>query len=105
MVCAIQQNAPFSVHIDRLSGVWRVSICIRDPDAQECLSLECSQEHCHWFTNDMAAYVAQDLRLPGEHVDVNLHPTKREVGFLHQDQLIEAVCTAVEEKLTSSNTQ
>ena len=47
----------------------------------------------------------QDMRLPGEHVDVNLHPTKKEVGFLHQDLLIEAICTAVEDLLTSSNQQ
>lgn len=25
-----------------------------------------------------------DLRLPPRHVEVNLHPTKREVGFMHQ---------------------
>lgn len=49
--------------------------------------------------------VLKDLRLPGNHVDVNLHPTKKEVGFLHQDLLIEAICTAVEEQLMSSNQQ
>ena len=51
------------------------------------------------------SYLEQDLRLPGDHVDVNLHPTKKEVGFLHQDLLIEAICSAVEEKLTTSNQQ
>ena len=47
----------------------------------------------------------QDLRLPGIHVDVNLHPTKREVGFLHQDQLIDALTAAIEQKLVTSNAQ
>ena len=41
--------------------------------------------------------------MPGNHVDVNLHPTKREVGFLHQDELLEAIRAAVEEVLLSSN--
>ena len=45
----------------------------------------------------------QDLRMPGPHVDVNVHPTKREVGFLHQEALIDALRTAVEEKLLVSN--
>lgn len=48
---------------------------------------------------------AQDIRLPGGHVDVNLHPTKKEVGFLHAEELVKAICSAVEAKLTSSNTQ
>ena len=38
-------------------------------------------------------------------MDVNVHPTKREVGFLHQEELIEAVRAAVEERLLGSNTQ
>ena len=41
--------------------------------------------------------------MPGPHVDVNMHPTKREVGFLHQEALIDALRTAVEEKLLASN--
>lgn len=45
----------------------------------------------------------QDLVMPGSHVDVNLHPTKREVGFLHQDELLEAIRGAVEETLLTSN--
>jgi DNA mismatch repair protein MLH1 len=41
--------------------------------------------------------------MPGSHVDVNLHPTKREVGFLHQDELLEAIRGAIEETLLTSN--
>ena len=45
----------------------------------------------------------QDLTMPGSHVDVNLHPTKKEVGFLHQDDLLEAVRGAIEQTLLTSN--
>ena len=38
-------------------------------------------------------------------MDVNLHPTKREVGFLHQEELTEAVCSAIQDRLTKSNDQ
>lgn len=36
-------------------------------------------------------WVFLDLQLPPRQVEVNLHPTKREVGFLHQDHIVEAI--------------
>jgi DNA mismatch repair protein MLH1 len=60
-----------------------------------------------------AVYVAQnpkankpwvflDLQLPLRHVEVNVHPTKKEVGFLHQQEVIDAICGAVEGLLRAS---
>lgn len=43
-----------------------------------------------------------DLQLPPRHVEINVHPTKREVGFLHQQALIDALCGALEAVLTRS---
>jgi DNA mismatch repair protein MLH1 len=60
-----------------------------------------------------AVYVAQnpkankpwvflDLQLPPRHVEVNVHPTKKEVGFLHQQEVIDSICGAVEGVLRAS---
>ncbi|CAI5537348.1 unnamed protein product, partial [Closterium sp. Naga37s-1] len=43
------------------------------------------------------------LSLPPHHVDVNVHPTKREVGFLNQDEVVAALQQAVQQAMLSSN--
>ena len=40
------------------------------------------------------------MKLPCEHVDVNVHPTKEEVAVLHQEAVVEAICAAAREQLT-----
>lgn len=42
-----------------------------------------------------------DVRMPYQHVDVNMHPTKSEVMFLFEAELVELIRKAVEDALDS----
>ena len=47
-------------------------------------------------------FVYLALEIPGPHVDVNVHPTKREVTLLHEDLLCDALMTAIREVIGSA---
>ena len=52
---------------------------------------------------DASAWLFLALTLPASHVDVNIHPTKAEVAFLHADQLAAAAAAALEQALEAAN--
>ena len=43
------------------------------------------------------------LSILPQNVDVNVHPTKHEVHFLHEDSVIEAIQRAVDTRLLAAN--
>lgn len=45
----------------------------------------------------------RSLEIAPQNVDVNVHPTKHEVHFLHEDGVIESVQKHIESKLLGSN--
>ncbi|EDW00785.1 DNA mismatch repair protein Mlh1 [Drosophila grimshawi] len=48
-------------------------------------------------------FVYMSLVMPPQNLDVNVHPTKHEVHFLYQDEIIERIKLQVEAKLLGSN--
>lgn len=49
-------------------------------------------------------FIYLSLDIDPQRVDVNVHPTKREVNFLNEDEIIESICTAVHEQLSQVDT-
>ncbi|KAL2893494.1 DNA mismatch repair protein MLH1 [Bienertia sinuspersici] len=71
----------------------------------ECSALKRAIEIVYAATLPRAAkpFVYMSIALPPDHVDVNIHPTKREVSLLNQEVIIQKIQSKVEQQLTDSN--
>ncbi|QRV82138.1 DNA mismatch repair protein Mlh1 [Ceratobasidium sp. AG-Ba] len=50
-------------------------------------------------------FIYLSLEIDPKHVDVNVHPTKREVHFMNEDIIVEAIADAIQAKLTTQSSQ
>ena len=48
-------------------------------------------------------FVYLSLTLPSQHVDINVHPTKKEVHFLFESEIMQQLYTALTQKLRTAN--
>lgn len=56
-----------------------------------------------YLPKGMHPFIYMSLEIAPANVDVNVHPTKHEVHFLHEESIIEAIQKAVEGKLLGCN--
>ncbi|KAM3354923.1 hypothetical protein ACQJBY_025588 [Aegilops geniculata] len=71
----------------------------------DCTSLKRATEFVYSAILPQASkpFIYMSINLPPEHVDVNIHPTKKEVSLLNQERIIEKIKDAIEEKLMNCN--
>ncbi|KAI3726580.1 hypothetical protein L1987_66378 [Smallanthus sonchifolius] len=71
----------------------------------ECTALKRAIEIVYAATLPKASkpFIYMSIILPPEHVDVNVHPTKREVSLLNQEVIIERIQSTIELKLRNFN--
>lgn len=62
------------------------------------------QTYANFLPKNGHPFIYLSLEIDPARVDVNVHPTKREVHFLNEDEIIQSICEAIEAKLATVDT-
>ncbi|RSL95092.1 hypothetical protein CEP52_012268 [Fusarium oligoseptatum] len=62
------------------------------------------QTYSNFLPKNGHPFIYLSLEIDPARVDVNVHPTKKEVHFLNEDEIIQAICEHIESKLAAVDT-
>lgn len=62
------------------------------------------QTYAAYLPKNGHPFIYLSLDIDPQRVDVNVHPTKREVNFLNEEEIIESICTGISTKLSQVDT-
>lgn len=62
------------------------------------------QTYTNFLPKSGRPFIYLSLEIDPARVDVNVHPTKREVHFLNEDEIIQAICEHIDSKLAAVDT-
>lgn len=61
------------------------------------------QVYSTYLPKNSHPFLYLSLELDPNNIDVNVHPTKHEVHFMNEEQIIDSIATSLESKLLGSN--
>lgn len=71
--------------------------CVESSNIKKALE----QTYAAFLPKNGHPFVYLSLEIDPRRVDVNVHPTKREVNFLNEDEIIQAICEHIRSKLAA----
>jgi len=74
-----------------------------DPSLSAALRKSIEAIYSSYVPKGSHPFVYLSIEVDPRNVDVNVHPTKHEVHFLHEDMIVSTITTAVENVLLGSN--